>query len=821
MNEELKIIIKAITTDAQKSIKEIKKELGGISGSAKGASGGFGSAMKSMGKAAIIAVGAIAAIGTAIVALGKKTLEFQRQQAQLNSAFLAAGSTTKVAANTYKDMFRFLGESDKAIEASNLLAKLTTDEQKLTEWTKTLQGVYATFPDSLPIEGLVEASNETARVGKITGVLADALNWAGVSEDEFNQKLATTSTFEEREALIRSTLNGLYKDASEIYEQNSKAILEQNEAQARLENSMAAAGKVIVPFITAITNLGAVLFDTLKPALDVIVPILTTFVNWITEGIKAVLSFIGVVSGSSTSVETFAQSTSGISSAATSADKLAAGFDDVKKSAEAAKKVTMGFDELNIVSSGSSTSGSGSSSGGSSEPSYTAPDMSKFTVQVTESENKVSGLSKLFDKIKTTLKEFADFTGLTDMFVKVKESVDNFGEGLANIWESFTTAVEERKPQLEDFALNVQTTFETVSNTLTTIWGDMWLILSEKFLEFTETNGAEIEKYFSTTLDIILQFTDLVVKSTDDIFKSIRDWWDKDGKRIWSEVVDVINDIGGWVLKLWNEWIYPVIKDLGDHLTALWNDHLKPLWDKVLNFLTSVWDFVKMVWDGLLKPLVDWIIEFLGPGFVKVFRVIWDIVQDVFGAIADAVGGILDALGGLLDFITGVFTGNWEKAWNGIKKFFKGIWDAIWGIIKGVINLIIDALNLLWTGLYTALSLIINGVGSIVKSIGSLLGQDDWGWEVPKTAPKIPRLAKGGIVDRATLAVVGERGKEAIVPLENNTNWMDKLVTKFAEKTNQASRVALIVDGKERGWATINNINRITAETGDIQLKLV
>ena len=69
-----------------------------------------------------------------------------------------------------------------------------------------------------------------------------------------------------------------------------------------------------------------------------------------------------------------------------------------------------------------------------------------------------------------------------------------------------------------------------------------------------------------------------------------------------------------------------------------------------------------MVWDGLLKPLVDWIIEFLGPGFVKVFGVIWDIVQDVFGAIADAVGGILDALGGLLDFITGVFTGNWEKA---------------------------------------------------------------------------------------------------------------------------------------------------------------
>ncbi|MBQ8763144.1 MAG: hypothetical protein IJZ07_03485 [Clostridia bacterium] len=101
------------------------------------------------------------------------------------------------------------------------MAQLTTNEQELSQWTNICQGVYATFGASLPIEGLTEAANETAKVGQVTGGLADALNWAGISEDAFNEKLAACNTEAEREELIRETLNGIYSEAAANYEKNN------------------------------------------------------------------------------------------------------------------------------------------------------------------------------------------------------------------------------------------------------------------------------------------------------------------------------------------------------------------------------------------------------------------------------------------------------------------------------------------------------------------------------------------------------------------------------------------------------------------------
>ena len=95
----------------------------------------------------------------------------------------------------------------------------------MSEWTTICEGVYATFGDSLPIEGLTEAANETAKTGTVTGSLADALNWAGISEDEFNEKLAACNNEAEREALIRSTLTGVYDEAAAGYEKNAAGIL--------------------------------------------------------------------------------------------------------------------------------------------------------------------------------------------------------------------------------------------------------------------------------------------------------------------------------------------------------------------------------------------------------------------------------------------------------------------------------------------------------------------------------------------------------------------------------------------------------------------
>ena len=119
-----------------------------------------------------------------------------------------SGKTADSARQSYSDFYAILGESDRSVEAVNHLAKLCNTEEELAQWSTICAGVSATFGDSLPIEGLTEAANETAKVGQVTGPLADALNWAGISEDKFNRQLALCNSEQERAALITSTLAG-------------------------------------------------------------------------------------------------------------------------------------------------------------------------------------------------------------------------------------------------------------------------------------------------------------------------------------------------------------------------------------------------------------------------------------------------------------------------------------------------------------------------------------------------------------------------------------------------------------------------------------
>ena len=258
MNEQLKIIISAEidkfkqnVDKAQKQISSFKEQVAKASKDVDDKFKGIGEGIAKGAKAA--AVG-LAAAGTALVALGASTQEYRNEQAKLTTAFETAGSSAAQAKETYNDLFRVLGDSGQATEAANHLAKLTTEEKALNEWTTICQGVYATFGDSLPIEGLTEAANETAKVGTLTGSLADALNWAGVNEDAFQEKLDKCNSEAEREQLIRKTLNGLYDDAAAKYEENNAQVLAQNEAQARLQETTAALGEVVAPLVTSFTQ---------------------------------------------------------------------------------------------------------------------------------------------------------------------------------------------------------------------------------------------------------------------------------------------------------------------------------------------------------------------------------------------------------------------------------------------------------------------------------------------------------------------------------------------------------------------------------------
>ena len=272
MTEELRVVISAEIGQFKSSMKEgmaAVKDMAKASGDAnKSFMDGFKKAGTAVTNAAKgIAVGIGAGV-TALVALSAATEEYRTNQAKLTTAFESAGASAATATQTYNDLYRVLGDDGQATEAANHLAKLTTNQQELSEWTTICEGVYATFGDSLPIEGLTEAANETAKTGTVTGSLADALNWAGISEDAFNEKLAACNTEAEREALIRSTLTGVYDEAAAGYEKNAAGILAQNEAQAKLNESLAAIGAAMAPVNTMLMEFGAKVLAGITPYIE-------------------------------------------------------------------------------------------------------------------------------------------------------------------------------------------------------------------------------------------------------------------------------------------------------------------------------------------------------------------------------------------------------------------------------------------------------------------------------------------------------------------------------------------------------------------------
>lgn len=200
---------------------------------------------------------AISAVGNLVSSLwnlDEATEEFRRAQGRLNTAFEAAGFSAETAEEAYDGFYSILGDTDTATEASQLLAQLAESEEDVAKWTEIAAGVSGTFGDSLPIESLIEAANETAKVGEVTGTLADALNWVGISEDEFNEKLAECSSESERNRLIMETLSAQYDDAADAFRRNNAVLIEARENQAAMDRTLANLGSTIANIKNQLTN---------------------------------------------------------------------------------------------------------------------------------------------------------------------------------------------------------------------------------------------------------------------------------------------------------------------------------------------------------------------------------------------------------------------------------------------------------------------------------------------------------------------------------------------------------------------------------------
>ena len=458
-----------------------------------------GSKMSSAGTA--LSGGIVGAAG-ALSGLAASQEEAIQQSGQLETAWESAGGTAEQASGTYATFYRILGESDTATEASQNLARLTTNERELKQWTDIAAGAYATFGDALPLENLAEAAQETAHTGTVTGGLADALNWSTASaeqwsaalaghsaaqdafntavadgqtkEDAFNAALAACGSEQERSQLITETLTGLYGAAGKQYQETNADLLASRDAQNEMNKSMQELGEAATPVKTAVTEIGTSLLNTLAPALEKVTgwykslsPKQQELVNNLALGAVA---FGGVT----TAVGKTMEAADGVGRAFKTAGELWGGAKSVMGDTGFLGTIKSGFGS--IVTKGGELGGMLAGKLSTGWTGFTGLIAAHpIGLGVAAVSAAVAGLAWFFTQTETGKQMWSDFTGwISEKWQGVQNYLSGAGEFFGGVWEDvksgasdFVSGVGEK---WENLKANTSNAFSGIKQT---IQGDM------------------------------------------------------------------------------------------------------------------------------------------------------------------------------------------------------------------------------------------------------------------------------------------------------------------------------------------------------------
>lgn len=545
--------------------------------------------------------------------------------------------------------------------------------------------------------------------------------------------------------MIKQALTGMiiYQGFSKIFDSMKEGM--QNLAQVSPETN-----KSLSMVMSALTRLKNSFTTAFAPILNVVAPILTTFINMLASAADKIAQFMAVLTGKST----YTKAVSVQQDYAESVADTTQATNDNTKATEENQKNLAGYDELNVMQHDNSNSSD------SNKNSLAPSDM--FTTAAVS--NSVSGfanqLKSLFEKqdfkgvgklIGTKINKALESISWKSIRNTAKKWAKNIAEFLNGAilgidWNLVGSTFGNSIMTLFDFAYTFLTTFNFAQLGVSIATGLNGLFTSIDWTTIGGTFGAVIQSIISTGFGFVTTFDWITAglslsEAINGFFAEI-DW--AMAAQTLSEGIKVfLTTITTFIAN--TDW-EQIGMDIGTFLANI--DWLGVFTD-VINMLGSAINGAFDLFLGLLKGLglVDWLKENLGIDIEEIIK------------------GIKKAFGGLIDFITGVFSGDWEKAWQGICDFFGGIWDAIWGIIKGVINLIIDGVNMLWSGIYYAVKGIVDGIGGIAGAIGDIFGQD-WHFSMPEEPPLIPKLATGTVVPAnygEFLAVLGDNKREAEV----------------------------------------------------------
>lgn len=757
--------------------------------------------------------------------------EFSEDLSRLKTAFATTNHGVKAGEKTFKRFYAILGETDRAVEATNHLAQFTTSLEDLEKWEMIAAGVTATFGDSLPIEGLTEASNETVKVGKVTGVLADALNWIGIKEDDFNQRLAACNNEQERSILLTNTLYNAYLAQGEMYNHLNADLQANRDAYLRLQKAVAGISAVWLPVQTILIHGLAAIAELASVAAKNIAAIFGKDID--------------------TSAQQITVATSGaVGNTGAIADNMKDVAGATKKAGKEAKKQLAAFDDIKTISSGTS-GGSGGSGGVGAEIGGATGGVSGTTDRdlMGDAQEVNAALAYLMGVIGAALVGvgvLCIFFGHVPLGIGfILGGIATFGISVASLGGGDPTqsAVE-----------GLARLMGLVGGALLAIgimllwfhcygWGIACIIGGVAALGF---GIATIAKFSDAPIkDMIMMIMGIAAGALLALGIILLVFGGPNPLSIGLIVAgaavlafSIAQMVAGKVEKDVANMIHSIIAIVSVALLVLGIILLfTPVsWGLAFGLIAAGavglaseaaihWNLVKETATNVLKAIGDWLKTWglLALGIILLISGVG--IPLGLGLIFVAGANLAEAQDPMWTFITDKLREIWVS--------IQGFWNtniAPWFTVKKWTDLV----GKIGTGLKNGFKDAINGVISIVeKGINWIVNKiNTLSWEVPDWVPgiggskwgfnfkniKIPRLAQGAVIppNREFLAVLGDqkRGVNIETPLETMIQAFEMAMNNRVSSNEGNTTVILEIDGREFGRAVVKHGNNETRRVG-------
>lgn len=739
--DELQVLITANTTALQKEIAKTNGVVGSLKKSADKTQKGVSSAFKTL-KNGIIALG----IGKVI----KDSIQTGMNAVESDSLFETSLGKWSDSVRTWsEEMSNALGLNAVAMRKNtgvifNMTSSMGVAEENALKMSK---GISLLSEDMASFYNLdsSEAFNKL-RAG-LTGE-TEPLKALGILVDENTIKQVAYQ-------------QGIAETGSELTQQQKvlaryMAILQQTgNAQGDLARTIDSPANQLRMLKNQVSQLGLAFSNFLMPIISAVLPYITAFAKVVTSALNTLAKFLGFKpKGSSAKNETakIGQNIAGVGS----------GLDKANGKAKKLKGTLASFDEMNVLQDNNADTGSGGATGGG------GADVGALDFNLDEYDAHLDWINSKADSIAENIKNA--FISVGDVISSIWNSepiqafvgaVTTYGQFIFDFWSTLGSNLwQNLQLTWSNIEGDVSTILTNMSTLWTTFWTDLQIGIETWGQPIIDGVAGVFNSIWQDAIDPVIQ---LVTGAWADFSGILLDLWNTHGQPLINNIGEFCTKIIELFQSIWDNVIDPIVTPFLETLSWLWEEHISKVVEKVGDFIGKLVNGALEIYNKFVQPILMYLIEKLAPAWAFLSSAVIGVLGSIFAVVSDVIGSIIGILGGIIDFIVGVFTGNWDKAWNGIKDIFKNIIDGLVGIFKFPINLIIDGINAFTSGL-------------------NKIKIPDWVPAVGGKAiniPRIPKLARGGIIDSPTIAMVGEAGKEAVMPLENNTGWITDLAGKI------------------------------------------